>query len=118
MVVTESRSARGSVLLLLILYTLQGLPMGLSAFVKMQLKEIFVGEFSEIGTFALASWPFSLKVFWAPLIDAWYVERFGRRKSWLVPAQLLIGVAHMFSSVSIDQLIVYPIPSESGSRSN
>ena len=59
---SKPKSELGAVLLLLVLYTLQGLPMGLSAAVRLQLKQIFVGGFSEVGTFALASWPFSLKV--------------------------------------------------------
>lgn len=42
--------------------------------------------------FSLVSWPFSLKLLWAPLVDSLYSPRFGRRKSWLVPVQLAIGV--------------------------
>jgi PAT family acetyl-CoA transporter-like MFS transporter 1 len=33
------------------------------------------------------SWPFSLKLLWAPFVDSLYSERMGRRKSWLVPVQ-------------------------------
>jgi PAT family acetyl-CoA transporter-like MFS transporter 1 len=42
--------------------------------------------------FALCSWPFSLKLLWAPIVDACFSKRFGRRKSWLVPIQLLAGL--------------------------
>eukprot|EP00804_Cyclotella_cryptica_P018501 CCRYP_004332-RA/>CCRYP_004332-RA protein AED:0.30 eAED:0.30 QI:484/1/1/1/0/0.5/2/105/622 len=42
--------------------------------------------------FALCSWPFSLKLLWAPIVDACFSKRFGRRKSWLVPIQLLAGM--------------------------
>jgi MFS transporter, PAT family, solute carrier family 33 (acetyl-CoA transportor), member 1 len=42
--------------------------------------------------FALCSWPFSLKLLWAPIVDAIYFKRFGRRKSWLVPIQSLAGL--------------------------
>ena len=41
--------------------------------------------------FTLVSWPFSLKMLWAPLVDSCYIKAFGRRKSWLVPTQLLIA---------------------------
>ena len=41
--------------------------------------------------FALCSWPFSLKLLWAPIVDACFSKRFGRRKSWLVPIQLVAG---------------------------
>ena len=29
---------------------------------------------------------------WAPIVDSIYVSRFGRRKSWMVPTQYLIGI--------------------------
>jgi PAT family acetyl-CoA transporter-like MFS transporter 1 len=41
--------------------------------------------------FTLVSYPFSLKMLWAPLVDSIYIQSFGRRKSWLVPTQLLIA---------------------------
>eukprot|EP00756_Hemistasia_phaeocysticola_P054738 Hpha_TRINITY_DN30648_c0_g1::TRINITY_DN30648_c0_g1_i1::g.18215::m.18215/K03372/ACATN, SLC33A1; MFS transporter, PAT family, solute carrier family 33 (acetyl-CoA transportor), member 1 len=80
----------GSVMFLLLLYTLQGLPMGLCSAMPMLLKDRGV-SLSAIGTFSLVTWPFSLKLIWAPIVDTVYSPRFGRRKSWLVPAQLLIG---------------------------
>lgn len=42
--------------------------------------------------FQMVSLPFSLKIIWAPFVDTYYVKSFGRRKSWLVPIQLLCGV--------------------------
>jgi len=42
--------------------------------------------------YSLTKWPFSLKLLWAPLVDALYVQKFGRRKSWLLPVQYLIGM--------------------------
>jgi MFS transporter, PAT family, solute carrier family 33 (acetyl-CoA transportor), member 1 len=42
--------------------------------------------------FALCSWPFSLKLLWAPIVDACFLKKFGRRKSWLVPVQALAGI--------------------------
>ena len=51
------------------------------------------------------SWPFSLKVLWAPLVDAVYWQRFGRRKSWLVPTQFVAGAVMLFASSSVDGLL-------------
>ncbi|CAM9841399.1 unnamed protein product, partial [Hapterophycus canaliculatus] len=48
-------------------------------------------SYSEQAIFSLVSFPFSLKLLWAPLVDSLYFPSFGRRKSWLVPAQLLCG---------------------------
>lgn len=80
----------GSILLLLLLYTLQGIPMGLSASIPFMLQSKV--SYSEIATFSLVSWPFSLKILWAPIVDSVYSPSFGRRKSWLVPIQLAAGV--------------------------
>ena len=48
--------------------------------------------------FALCSWPFSLKLLWAPIVDAIYLKGFGRRKSWLVPVQLMASFLMIFGS--------------------
>lgn len=37
------------------------------------------------------TWPFSLKLLWAPIVDSIYSTRIGRRKTWLIPTQYLIG---------------------------
>mmetsp|Transcript_15271 Transcript_15271/g.35189 ORF Transcript_15271/g.35189 Transcript_15271/m.35189 type:complete len:684 (-) Transcript_15271:726-2777(-) len=112
--------------LLIVLYTLQGIPMGLSASIPFLLQEKIqklttaaaasaaaaAGTDAAMGgttasaiaaeaarasynanaIFALCSWPFSLKLLWAPIVDAVYFKRFGRRKSWLVPVQTLAGL--------------------------
>ena len=114
--------------LLLALYTLQGIPMGLSASIpfliqqKVQtlastsaahhatlaaggaaaeaalaahhphtLADLTKIAYNAQAIFALCSWPFSLKLLWAPIVDACFSRRFGRRKSWLVPVQLVAG---------------------------
>ena len=126
--------------LLIALYTLQGIPMGLSAsipFLIQQKVKVMAEALSAaaagagaakaatttVGTaaaaassstaatasitkmaynaqaiFALCSWPFSLKLLWAPIVDALYFKGFGRRKSWLVPVQLLASCIMIFGS--------------------
>jgi PAT family acetyl-CoA transporter-like MFS transporter 1 len=79
-----------NILLLLLLYTLQGVPMGLSPAIRLVFAERNV-DYRLQTLFTLVSWPFSLKMLWAPLVDSCYVKSFGRRKSWLVPTQLLIA---------------------------
>mmetsp|Transcript_159174 Transcript_159174/g.296697 ORF Transcript_159174/g.296697 Transcript_159174/m.296697 type:complete len:431 (-) Transcript_159174:30-1322(-) len=96
----------GNISVLLLLYTLQGIPMGLFGFVNMEVKQIFKDSFSEQGTFMLAGWPFSLKLLWAPLVDSWYVERCGRRKTWMVPAQFAIGLILLYLAPRIEGLFV------------
>lgn len=81
---------RMSMLLLLLLYTLQGIPMGLCGSIPLILKEKGV-TYEGLSLFSLVSLPFSLKLLWAPLVDSCYLYRIGRRKTWLVPVQFLTG---------------------------
>lgn len=43
----------------------------------------------QIGLFSVAAYPYSFKLLWSPIVDSIYFKSFGRRKSWLVPLQLL-----------------------------
>lgn len=94
----------GNIALLLLLYTLQGVPMGLGKVIPMILKERGC-SYAELGQFSLQSWPFSLKLLWAPLADTHFIARIGRRKTWLVPAQTLIGIIMMYASTRLDELL-------------
>lgn len=55
-----------SIMLLLVLYTLQGIPMGLSGSIPFLLLEKV--SYSEQAIFSLVSIPFSMKLLWAPLV--------------------------------------------------
>lgn len=46
----------------------------------------------QIGLFSVAAYPYSFKLLWSPIVDSIYFKSFGRRKSWLVPLQLLSAV--------------------------
>ena len=81
-----------NVAILLLLYTLQGVPMGLSASVPLILQEKGA-TFLQQAQFDVVSYPFSMKLLWAPLVDSLYVARFGRRKTWLIPVQLMVRTA-------------------------
>ena len=119
--------------LLIALYTLQGIPMGLSASIPFLIQQkvkvmaealasssaasavvskvadtvvetattstsITKMAYNAQAIFALCSWPFSLKLLWAPIVDAIYIKGFGRRKSWLVPVQLIASLIMIFGS--------------------
>lgn len=92
-----------SMLLLLLLYTLQGIPMGLSSSIPFILQEK-VG-YGDQATFSLVSWPFSLKLLWAPFVDSLYSERFGRRKSWLIPVQFICAALMVGGSWFMSDLL-------------
>lgn len=87
----DIKSDRGSMALLLLLYVLQGIPLGLAGSIPLILQSSNV-SYKDQAMFSFAFWPFSVKLLWAPVVDALYSRRIGRRKSWLVPVQYLIGL--------------------------
>ncbi len=90
-----------SMLTLLVLYCLQGIPMGLSASIPLLLKEHGT-SYEGLSLFSLVSLPFSCKLLWAPIVDSCYFKSVGRRKTWLVPIQLVTGVVMILSSPYIE----------------
>ena len=97
----DLRGDYGNVALLLLLYTLQGVPMGLAAAVPLMLQERGA-RYTQQSLFSLVSWPFSLKILWAPLVDSYYNKRIGRRRSWLLPAQIITAILMIASAESVD----------------
>jgi len=93
-----------AILILTSLYILQGIPIGIAISLIGILKEKGA-SFSQISTFMLCTWPFSLKILWAPFVDGLYLQRFGRRKSWLLPVQLLLGAVLLSCSIHIKDWI-------------
>lgn len=62
---------------------------------------IILISFSFQAEFSLVNWPFSVKLLWAPIVDALFWPKFGRRKTWLVPVQYLIGIVMIIMSYSV-----------------
>ncbi|KAH0624099.1 hypothetical protein JD844_007462 [Phrynosoma platyrhinos] len=98
------RAELGSILLLLFLYVLQGIPLGLAGSIPLILQSKNV-SYKDQAFFSFVFWPFSLKLLWAPLVDAVYFRSFGRRKSWLVPTQYTLGLFMMYLSKQVDSLL-------------
>jgi len=99
------RGDRLNIALLTLLYVLQGIPLGIAASIPYLLQSRHI-SYKEQAVFSFVSWPFSLKLLWAPLVDSIYLPAFGRRKSWLVPTQYMIGI-FMFilsCSSSVDEI--------------
>ena len=96
-----------SIFLLLFLYLLQGIPLGMAASIPLILQS-YGTSWSQQAVFSFAFYPFSLKLLWAPIVDAIYVKRFGRRKSWLIPTQYLIGLMMIIVSYYINDLLFPP----------
>ncbi|OCT78688.1 acetyl-coenzyme A transporter 1 [Xenopus laevis] len=94
----------GNILFLLFLYILQGIPLGLAASIPLILQSKNV-SYTDQAIFSFVFWPFSLKLLWAPLVDSLYIKKFGRRKSWLVPTQYILGLFMMYLAATVDDLL-------------
>lgn len=91
-------------ILLVVLYLLQGIPVGLSfGSIPFLLKAKM--SYSEIAIFSLSSWPYSLKLLWSPIVDAIYWPELGRRKSWIIPIQTLTGLLFLALGWHIDAIM-------------
>jgi len=95
---------RGSIILLFLLYILQGIPLGISGSIPMLLAAKEVG-YHDQAVFSFVFWPFSLKLLWAPIVDSVYIKSFGRRKSWMIPAQYGIAFVMCLLSYKMDNLL-------------
>uniref|UniRef100_A0A1B6CC51 Major facilitator superfamily (MFS) profile domain-containing protein n=1 Tax=Clastoptera arizonana TaxID=38151 RepID=A0A1B6CC51_9HEMI len=100
-VFSNLKGDRRNVAVLLLLYILQGIPLGLSAAVPMLLQNRGI-SYTQQAEFSFAFWPFSMKLLWAPIVDSLYVERWGRRKSWLIPVQYLLGFFMLYLSFNVE----------------
>lgn len=93
-----------AIMLLLLLYTLQGIPMGLGASLPLLMVEKKVSSMEQ-AVFSMVAYPFAFKLLWAPLVDSVYSSSFGRRKTWIVPAQLAIGALLLTSSFRVNAML-------------
>ena len=99
------RQDRRNFLLLVLLYFLQGIPMGLaSGSVPFLLKEHL--SYSQIGVFSLASYPYSLKLLWSPIVDAVWSPKLGRRKSWILPIQVCSGIGMLYLGGQVKDMMI------------
>jgi hypothetical protein len=99
-----SKKDQRNFLLLVLLYFLQGIPMGLATgSVPFLLKSVV--SYSSIGVFSLAAYPYSLKLFWSPIVDAVWTPRLGRRKSWILPIQTISGFSMLWLGSRVNQMM-------------
>lgn len=89
---------------LVFLYLLQGIPVGLAfGSVPFLLKSRL--SYGQVGIFTLASYPYSLKLLWSPIVDAFYNKSFGRRKSWIVPIQTVSAIVLLLLGTRVEKLM-------------
>ncbi|XP_012261666.2 acetyl-coenzyme A transporter 1 [Athalia rosae] len=97
----DTRGDEKNIAILFFLYLMQGVPLGLSSAIPMILQNRGA-SYRQQAEFSFVNWPFSLKLLWAPIVDSMFSQRFGRRKTWLIPTQYLMGLFMLFLSANID----------------
>ncbi|KAG1755060.1 acetyl-coenzyme A transporter 1 [Suillus paluster] len=98
---------RKAMTLLIILYLIQGIPLGLAlGSVPFILREHL--SYSQLGVFALSNYPYSLKLLWSPIVDSTFLPSIGRRKSWIIPMQLIIGSLMLYIAANVGRLMENP----------
>ena len=95
---------RNLYVLLFSLYWAQGLPVGFMTHALPVILRAQGVSLTHIGGFGLLMLPWSIKVFWAPLVDR-YGSTKGHYRSWIIPAQLLsVIVLIILSFIPIEAL--------------
>jgi PAT family acetyl-CoA transporter-like MFS transporter 1 len=92
-----SQSDKRGIFVLTILYFIQGLPIGFySSTIPLLLIENGA-SFSQLAMLSLVFYPFSFKIFFAPIEDYYFNSKFGKRKTYIVPIQILLAITYIIS---------------------
>jgi MFS transporter, PAT family, beta-lactamase induction signal transducer AmpG len=89
---------------LCLLYVAQGIPWGFTAvtipayLAEQQVSPAVIGT-----TLAMTTLPYAFKWVWGPIIDAFTIPRLGRRRPWILLAQLMMA-ATIFAMIAIPDL--------------
>lgn len=83
---------------------LQGVPLGLAlGSLPYLLKANSNLSYAAMGVFSFAQYPYSLKLLWSPIVDSIYFLGFGRRKTWIVPIQIVVGLIFLLGGKRIER---------------
>lgn len=78
-------------------------------------------SYADVGVFMLCTYPYSIKLLWSPVVDSVFLSEWripgtqfklslGRRKSWVVPIQFLVGIMLYFLSQHVQELVLSEMP--------
>ncbi|HCT40019.1 MAG TPA: MFS transporter [Moraxellaceae bacterium] len=87
--------------LLLTLYVCQGLPTGVFSQALPAILRRYDVPLTVIGLSGLLAMPWALKFLWAPWVESHFSARWGQRRSWILPMQLL-GIAMLLLMAFFD----------------
>lgn len=63
-------------------------------------------SYTEIGVLMMCTVPFSLKVLWSPIVEFYTYEPFGKRKSWIIPTQLIMCAILYYLSYNLEPMLM------------
>ncbi|CAF0910093.1 unnamed protein product [Brachionus calyciflorus] len=86
------------------LYILQGIPVGISTAIPLILSSKKV-TYSYQGIYSFTRWPFSVRILWAPIIDRFFIQKIGRRKTWIFICQFMSGFLMLSTASLVDAVI-------------
>ncbi len=101
---TRTREDLRNIVLIFSLYALQGIPFGLLNALPLILSSRGV-SYADQGTLSFASWPYAIKILWAPFVDSFYIEKIGRRKSWIIVVQLALAIVSFSSGDYLSKIM-------------
>ena len=92
-------------ILLVSLYNFQGMMFG---FFMSTLPIIFKPylSYTQIGTIMMCAIPFSFKLLWSPFVEFYYIKSIGKRRSWIIPTQLVMCIILFYLKMNIERLLI------------
>ncbi len=63
-------------------------------------------DLKSIGLFSLVALPYSLKFFWSPLLDRYVPPLLGRRRGWILIAQICLTLAIGFMGLGLLEILL------------
>ncbi|KZL22649.1 MFS transporter [Pseudovibrio sp. WM33] len=106
------RTARSVIIVLAGLYVAQAIPVYLVAAAMPAIFRAQGISLVSIGSMALLMLPWVVKFLWAPIVDRYSIPALGRRRSWIIPMQLIsVGIITYLSTLNVaEQLhILFPL---------
>ncbi|SUD91430.1 MFS transporter [Psychrobacter phenylpyruvicus] len=87
-----NQSPYALMLVLLTLYFAQGLPSGFITQALPAILREYEVSLEMIGLSGLLLLPWALKFLWAPVVDKYFITKWGRSRSWILPLQLISAI--------------------------
>ena len=90
--------------LLVVLYSFQGLPLGFFlSTVPILFKKYLT--YTEIGQIMVCTMPFSFKVVYSPFVEFYHIKALGKRRTWILPAQFILCAILYYLRANLEHML-------------